>query len=932
MRPLELEISAFGPYAGLVRLDMSRLGESGLYLICGDTGAGKTTLFDAISFALFGEASGEAREPAWLRSKYAEAAAPTYVKMKFLYRGEVYEISRNPEYERPARRGGGVAKERADAALAFPDGRLLSGVKPVTQAVEELLGLDRQQFARIAMIAQGDFMKLLLADTQERGEILRRLFNTERYNTLQERLNREAGRAREAYERQKQAMLNAAAGLQYAEASALAAAAGAWQEGAGNAPAAPLLAAIDEQNAADAAADEELQRAEAGLNAKLGELNRRLGLAQQAEQDRINLQQREQEQKELQEQAAACQKAYEDCVRQRPQRDDLLEQARRLTDQLPLYQEYEQALADFHAADRRLAAVQNEFATKEREQQKLLDVQKAAEAELAGLADVDKRMGEFSLRRQRAEAGAEQLEALSDKAGELCRDKQNLEELRREYQQKKTAYDAAAADLRTQEQQFFAAQAGWLAQGLRDNAPCPVCGATEHPAPAALPPQAPTERDIKKLQDAANAQRNALTELLTRGKTAREHFLAALGEAERQTARLLGDAAAKPVDDAAVLAAWREDIAAALRAEQTQAKELREQEQTLAKDAARRDELQRRQPELNQQAQELTAMLTRLTGERSAAQTAQANAAKLAEEKKARLQYPSRGQLEQAISAARDAAEQLRAAEEQADKRLTEQQNRLTEARAAIELLQARVASALADDAAALTQQAAAAEAERDETAKRRQTVAARLQQNRRLSRELERAEAARAAAEAAWSSVSQLAEAASGGLRGQQRLLFETYIQQTYFDRIIAQANLRFAAMTDDQYTLVRREAAINLRSRSGLELDVIDHYNGTSRSVKTLSGGEAFKASLSLALGLADVIQMNAGGIQLDTMFVDEGFGSLDERSLQQAVRILAGLSGGRRLVGIISHVGGLKEQIDKQIVVTKKRTGGSEVKLIV
>ncbi len=932
MRPLKLEISAFGPYAGLVRLDMSRLGESGLYLICGDTGAGKTTLFDAISFALFGEASGEAREPAWLRSKYAEAATPTYVKMKFLYRGEVYEISRNPEYERPARRGGGVAKERADAALAFPDGRLLSGVKPVTQAVEELLGLDRQQFARIAMIAQGDFMKLLLADTQERGEILRRLFNTERYNTLQERLNREAGRAREAYERQKQAMLNAAAGLQYAEASALAAAARAWQEGAGNAPAAPLLAAIDAQNAADAAADEELQRAEAGLNAKLGELNRRLGLAQQAEQDRITLRQREQEQKELQEQAAACQKAYEDCVRQRPQRDDLLEQARRLTDQLPLYQEYEQALADFHAADRRLAAVQNEFETKEQEQQKLLEVQQAAEAELAGLADVDKRMGELSLRRQRAEAGAEQLEALSDKAGELCRDKQNLEELRREYQQKKTAYDAAAADLRTQEQQFFAAQAGWLAQGLRDNAPCPVCGATEHPAPAALPPQAPTEQDIKKLQDAANAQRNALTELLTRGQTAREHFLAALAEGARQTARLLGEAAAKLVDDAAVLAAWREDIAAALRAEQTQAKELREQEQTLAKDAARRDELQRRQPELNQQAQELTALLTRLTGERSAAQTAQANAAKLAEEKKTRLKYPSRDQLEQAITAARDAAEQLRAAEEQADARLMEHRNRLTEARTAIELLQARVASAPADDAAALTQQATAAEAERDEIAKRRQTVAARLQQNRRLSRELERAEAARAAAEAAWSSVSQLAEAASGGLRGQQRLLFETYIQQTYFDRIIAQANLRFAAMTDDQYTLVRREAAINLRSRSGLELDVIDHYNGTSRSVKTLSGGEAFKASLSLALGLADVIQMNAGGIQLDTMFVDEGFGSLDERSLQQAVRILAGLSGGRRLVGIISHVGGLKEQIDKQIVVTKKRTGGSEVKLIV
>ena len=177
---------------------------------------------------------------------------------------------------------------------------------------------------------------------------------------------------------------------------------------------------------------------------------------------------------------------------------------------------------------------------------------------------------------------------------------------------------------------------------------------------------------------------------------------------------------------------------------------------------------------------------------------------------------------------------------------------------------------------------------------------------------------------------VKALSDTANGNISGKEKIMLETYIQMHYFDRIIARANTRFMVMSGGQYELKRRLEAENNRRQSGLELDVVDHYNGTERSVKTLSGGESFKASLSLALGLSDEIQASAGGIRLDSMFVDEGFGSLDEESLRQAVQALTGLTQGGRLVGIISHVAELKEKIEKQIIVTKDRSGGSRVEL--
>ena len=184
MRPLRLKMSAFGPYAGCEELDMERLGDNGIYLICGDTGAGKTTIFDAITYALYGKASGRMREPSTMRSKYAEPETPTLVELVFSYGEKEYTVRRNPEYERPSRNGAKMVTQKADAELIRPDGSVITGTTAVTKASREILGVDYQQFSQIAMIAQGDFRELLFADTTKRQEIFRNIFQTDYFKYL----------------------------------------------------------------------------------------------------------------------------------------------------------------------------------------------------------------------------------------------------------------------------------------------------------------------------------------------------------------------------------------------------------------------------------------------------------------------------------------------------------------------------------------------------------------------------------------------------------------------------------------------------------------------------------------------------------------------------------------------------------------------------
>ena len=302
---------------------------------------------------------------------------------------------------------------------------------------------------------------------------------------------------------------------------------------------------------------------------------------------------------------------------------------------------------------------------------------------------------------------------------------------------------------------------------------------------------------------------------------------------------------------------------------------------------------------------------------------------------RARRQTVAEGLEFESAAAARARLDELRrekdalaAALQAAEKGREDCRSRLTEERGRIDTLEKQLSGAAEEDAPALQAALEELRAARQALRARKETLAGRMGVNRRAVEELRGGAEQLEQAQREWQWMGALSATVNGTLSGRDKIMLETYVQTTYFDRILRRTNVRLMAMTDGQYELKRRIGAENQRSQSGLELDVIDHYNGTERSVKTLSGGESFKASLALALGLSDEIQSWAGGVRLDTMFVDEGFGSLDEESLEQAIRALSALTEGSRLVAIISHVAELKERIDRQIVVTKDPAGGSRV----
>ena len=298
MRPIQLNISAFGPYAGRVELDLNQLGEGGLYLITGDTGAGKTTIFDAITFALFGEASGGSREPDMLRSKYADSEIPTEVELTFEYAGRTYTVKRNPEYIRPAKRGTGMTVQKADAQLILPDGNVAVSPKAVNQKIKEILGVDRKQFSQIAMIAQGDFLKLLLADTKERQGIFREIFKTGYYQTLQDRLKAESGKLADQCTAARNSVSQYISGILCDEEGPLAG--NTARARAGELPAADVMELLDllleQDQAVDCERKEELDR----LEAELGKANQRLGKAKELEDAKKSLMQAEARREEQQ--------------------------------------------------------------------------------------------------------------------------------------------------------------------------------------------------------------------------------------------------------------------------------------------------------------------------------------------------------------------------------------------------------------------------------------------------------------------------------------------------------------------------------------------------------------------------------------------------------------------------------------------------------
>ena len=815
MKPLKLVLSAFGPYAGRTEIDFTRLGEQGLYLITGDTGAGKTIIFDALCYALYGETSGGTREASMLRSQYAAADVPTFVELAFRLRGQEYVVRRNPEYQRSAKRGSGLTLERAAAELRYPDARQpVTKTGEVDRAVKELLGLDYKQFTQIAMIAQGQFRKFLDTNTDERSKIFRELFHTEFYQSLQERLKREALDKYKECEELQRRTAQFLSGISCADYPEQAAKLALWRQQEFRGCAGETLELVDvvikldeAKQAQNAAAKSELDEQQRALNAQLECFSQLAEL----------------------ENAVRSLQAQKERLQQQADSEAEAKAAR------------EQQLAALESAWQEAQAAQLAAAQEQGEQQRLAARKRDLQDVQAMLARYNEEMAELEAKR------AEYREHMQA------------------YTEKKQKYDAL-------DMAFLRAQAGVLAATLKEHEACPVCGSLQHPQPAVLPQDTPTEQQVKQAQAAMTSAKAYLGDLAGQGRKLNAGCERQLQLTLDKSRELFG--CAEP-----------EKLPACLQAEQRQTAE-----QTLELEARLRP----------------LVLLARQEAQRAAAVTRQ-----------------------RASNTQADADAQKRVAE------LAKVEGQLQEKTGQLEQQQRLVADV--DEAALRAQGAELAAAQRELEQQDRRLYAA-LENNKSITANVRESTEGLRRSEEEYQSLKALADTMNGRLVGKKHVNLETYIQMHYFDKILRRANVRLLQMTSGQYELCR-EALDNDEvktgnSKTGLDLVVHDHYSGRRRSVKTLSGGESFMASLALALGLADEVQSSAGGIQLDAMFVDEGFGSLDDSALQQAVATLQGLSEGRRLVGIISHVHDLMDMIDTQLVVTKRTNGagtGSEVQIL-
>ncbi|MBO5473468.1 MAG: SMC family ATPase [Lachnospiraceae bacterium] len=934
MRPLTLILSAFGPYAEETRIPFDQLGTKGLYLITGDTGAGKTFLFDAIVFALYGEASGNARETSMFRSKYAGQDTATYVTLRFRHHGQEYEITRSPEYMRPAKRRGGMTLSRAEAVLTYPDGHVVTKSKDVTRAVIDLLGIDKNQFTQISMLAQGEFLRLLYAKTEERSKIFREIFHTKEYMILQEKLKNESGLLRQKCEENSKSIEQYREGILW-ETECLP-----QQEDI--AMTQGLLEALDGTIDWECLRLSEISTGLTETERAMEENQKALGKLQTQKKLREELDKAVAEADRLQPCLLPLREELDALKRQKEPMEALKTKIRMEEERLSSYDEAEVLEKRQAHTLEKLAQKEQELAARQENVRQMQERYKEAKEQTKLLQSEDLQMVKVQQQLEQETRQHTMWQELLTQLKEAERLYLKLRQKQEEYRKAYALYEKRKKSYEQMQQHYLDEQAGVLAQSLQEGKPCPVCGATHHPMPAAGTENAPDKEQVAQAK--AGWEKSSLT---MQDASAAAGRARGAWESAAQTLRVRLDAAGicrtaaetegmeAEENENRLPAAWdgvEAELSDKLRLSGDNMDALRESITQLQEKQQKADALQKALPEMEQKIKEAEEQCgIRETEIRDLKVEKEVLAGKLRDVYRA-LPCESKEQAKEQIRTCRSTLTVYEEKLMKAEQGYREKERAWLDALQKQETLRQQVEQ---EQAAAnqetLTAQRGELLARKRALQAKQQEITHRYETNKKVKACIEQRSKELCSLEKQWNLVRELSDTCGGSLSGKDKIMLETYVQMQYFDRIIRRANTRFMIMSAGQYELERSRQAENMKSQSGLELDVTDHYNGTRRSVKTLSGGEAFLASLSLALGLSDEIQSVSGGIELDTMFVDEGFGSLDETALDQAVYALQNLTEGNRLVGIISHVSELQERIDKKLIVTKDAANASRVRLV-
>ena len=927
MKPLKLTMSAFGSYAGKNVIDFTGQ-QQGIFLITGDTGAGKTTIFDAITYALYNQTSGGERNGNMMRSQYAQPETETYVELEFLYRGQTYRVCRNPDYKITKTLKNGKIREQKvphSVELTLPDGTVFPEKKNATDAkIIEILGLTADQFSQIVMIAQGDFLKLLYTKSDERKMIFSKLFRTDIYWKIQENLRRKSMEMDEriqendrAFEQEKSRI------ILLPESEEL--------------PLDELVERLRER-LKDALKEQNLRRANVEeLNKKITkyeEINKLFVSLEKIRQTGKELEARQAESKERRQQIENALKADKVLVaeqqnlRQQQEVEQSAQAIAKMTETLANNQEMFETLKtqqqEAEAKQKREAAdIQKKMLALEQSFPSYEALQNARSEEQQA-----KKVWE-DLRKTSEESFHKKAAGIAALKEQQKRQEQAVEKTKKNWEQTSLSASESAKHYEHMYEAFLKEQAGILAENLSAGCPCPVCGSTVHPDPAKLSDHAVTELEVeqaKKTRAVAEEKRDLAYAAFEAEKTEKQKLAQAVEKEEADF--VLAQTIAKQ---------QRKEAEQNYVSLQKTAEQIREKlvypslAEAKKQYAAMQKALEAAEQEMERKRQkvsELAEAMNTLKGQKLAEEENQKTAKKLAvktEKEYAKLLEKS-GFISEETYHLAILPERSRSKLEREEK---EYESQCLRQQSEQKLLEKQVSGKTYTDTTELNEQLKVEKQALKEAEKTYMELHTAYENDRSVLQNcavyLEKGKKLESEDQV----IKSLSKTANGRLSGSAKIDFETYIQRQYFKQIIHEANKRLLTMSNHQFILkLKEEANTGRKTNEGLDLSVYSLVTDSERDVKTLSGGESFLAALAMALGLSDIVERSAGAIHPDMMFIDEGFGSLDAQSRQQAIEVLGELAGDSRMVGIISHVTELKEQIDHKLVVSRTDKGSRAV----
>lgn len=877
MRPVTMRLCGWGPYREEQDIDFERLSSRGLFLITGDTGAGKTTLFDAITYAVYGDMSGQLREKNTVRSDFADDETPTFVELTLTHRGKTYQIRRNPEYLRPRKRKAEaqLVKEKENAILIMPDDSRIEGSVAVTKRMEQILSMDARQFKQISMIAQGEFAKLLTAAPKEKMQIFRDIFDTTFYERVGMLLRRKAidlAKEMEVYRHKIDEDVENYS-VQDTE----------WQPEPNLLPE-QMIRQLREREKSEKKRDKELKAKEAELRQSFQQITERISGA-----ERVNA---------LLAEAKQAEKMLAQCV---DRQDEMKQKRFRL----------ERARSAGKAA---LAEERMKIAGKAWEQEKasLAKLERETE-ELAGkqaqLSGVYEKKDELQTYLSVGLEYAAVIEQVKQAETEHLSSQKRLDKMQDSLLTAKEEADQKRADFLEAQNRYFHEAAGILAELLTEGKPCPVCGSTVHPKIAERGEDPIDEAKLKQLQDQREQAEASLAELSGRTVALKQETeqkktvvsqmnvrLKQLKERWQQAEKCCGDDVCVKLGVVPGEEATQEKCNRLEKRLQSCVEEYQKVTVLLREKEEQKAEKRDRAETLHREANEEDRKFRETLSEYGFKDIQEYHESRLTPDEEREFQREIENYGAQ-LQSAKDRAERSR--------------------QAAADLSPVELTP--------LTDQKEALQHEQEKILEQQKHNYLLLQSAEKLRKSIEQKQEKLKGLAERYGVVKDLDGVASGN--NSRRLVFEQYVLAGYFEEILEAANLRLRKLTSGRYELSRVDEIGDGRIKDSLDMRVLDHYTGRHRPVKTLSGGELFKASLSLALGLSDVIQQKKGGITVECLFIDEGFGALDSESIEQACLTLRSLSLGSCMIGIISHVPELKEQIENRLTV-KRTSRGSYV----